>query len=175
MIWLWVGVIAVALVVEMATSALVSVWFIAGGMLSLIACLLGASSTIQYIVFVVASAITLLACRPLIAKSRQKSAESKVDNVERYIGKDAIVEEKIDNILGTGKVIANGVHWAANSSDDDTIIVSGVVEIIEVNGARMKVKPKRAEVHTRMEEETKAEETKAEEAKAEEAKIETEE
>lgn len=139
MLSLWVLVLIISLLAEIATTALLSVWFVCGSIAALIAYLMGAPASVQYICFFGISALSFLLIRPVLKKSGHGSNEL-LDNVERYIGKCAQVTEPIDNIHGTGRVVYNGVSWAARSDDDAITIKDGFVIITEVNGSKLTVK-----------------------------------
>lgn len=139
---LWIGVIVVSALVEVCTAALVSVWFVAGALLALIANQLGASNMLQYVIFIFVSLITAVLCRPIFMKNKETVGETDgtVDNIARYIGKTALVTEEINNITGTGRIIADGISWAAKNINDD-VIKGGNVQIVSVQGSKMVVKP----------------------------------
>lgn len=138
MLMLWVLVFIVSLVTEAATTALLSIWFVCGSVAAFIACLLGAPAVVQYVCFIGVSILSFLLLRPIIRKTGHDPG-SLQNNVERYIGKRAQVTEPIDNIQGTGRVVYNGVSWAARSEDDAVVIHDGFVIITEVNGAKLTV------------------------------------
>lgn len=138
MLMLWVLVLAVSLLAEAATAALLSIWFVCGSIVALIACLMGASGVVQYVCFISVSTLSFLIIHPVIKKNGHGS-DMLQNNVERYIGKRAQVTEPIDNIHGTGRVVYNGVSWAARSEEDTIVIKDGFVIITEVNGAKLTV------------------------------------
>lgn len=139
MLMLWVLVFIISIVTEAATAALLSIWFVCGSIAAFIACLLGASAVVQYVCFIGVSILLFLVLRPMIRKTGH-GPRSLQDNVERYIGKRAQVTETVDNIRGTGRVVYNGVSWAARSEDDAVVIPDGFVIITEVNGAKLTVR-----------------------------------
>ena len=130
--YFWLVVIVVAAVVEGATAQLVSIWFVAGGVGALIADLCGADLWLQAVVFVVVSAVTLLATRPLVKKLLNFK---RVDtNAGRYIGKTGIVIIEINNMLGVGQVNVLGSIWTARSEDSSVIEVGEHVLIKSIEG-----------------------------------------
>lgn len=139
MLMLWILVFVISLVAEAATAALLSIWFVCGSIAAFIACFIGAPAMVQYICFIVVSILSFLILRPMIRKTGHGPG-SLQNNVERYIGKRAQVTEPIDNIQGTGRVVYNGVSWAARSEDDAVVIHDGFVIITEVNGAKLTVR-----------------------------------
>ncbi|MBE6429041.1 MAG: hypothetical protein E7028_10785, partial [Planctomycetaceae bacterium] len=62
----WASLVLFFMIVEAATAALVSLWFILGGAVAFIAALCGASFWIQVILFTVVSAIAFLLLRPMM-------------------------------------------------------------------------------------------------------------
>ena len=82
------------LIVEGATAQLVTIWFAAGALAALIAAALNAPLWLQITLFVVISAVTLIATRPIVRKITKRKAENL--NADRIIGKQAIVTESID-------------------------------------------------------------------------------
>lgn len=137
---IWVVIIVISLVVECATAALVSIWFMIGAIASLIANLLGLSFIVQAIVFGIVSIVTGFLAYPILTKTVREGPKLK-SNVENYIGKIAKVDEEIDNISGTGRVTYNGISWAARSSDDAVKIKCEHVKIVKVEGAKLIVEP----------------------------------
>ena len=65
---IWLILIVVLIVAEVATYQLVAVWFALGAVASLLASLMGASGTVQLITFVVVSLLSLIASRPLVKR-----------------------------------------------------------------------------------------------------------
>ena len=56
----WVAVLVVSLIVEVQTAELVAVWFIPGALTSLLLSLVGVDEWIQWLVFLVVSAVLLV-------------------------------------------------------------------------------------------------------------------
>ena len=136
--YLWLAVAAAALIIEVLTVNLVSVWFIAGAIAAFVASLMGAGFWIQLCVFIVISAILIIAVMPAAKKLVAKSKTA--TNSDRIIGEKAIVTEKIDNISATGQIKVLGNIWSAKSSDG-SIIESGETVIIEkISGVKAIVK-----------------------------------
>ncbi len=133
--YLWLAVIVVAAVVEGVTAQLVSIWFVAGGVGALIANLCGATLWVQTIVFVLVTALTLAATRPLVKKLLDFK---RVDtNAGRYIGKIGIVTMQINNTLGSGQVNVSGSIWTARSEDGSTVEIGEHVLIKSIEGVKL--------------------------------------
>jgi membrane protein implicated in regulation of membrane protease activity len=133
--YFWLVVIAVAAVVEGATAQLVSIWFVAGGVGALIADLCGADLWVQAIVFIVVTALTILATRPLVKKLLNFK---RIDtNAGRYIGKTGVVIIEINNMLGVGQVNVLGSIWTARSEDNSVIDVGKHVLVKSIEGVKV--------------------------------------
>ena len=138
--YVWLAVILLAAVIEMATVQLVSVWFAVGSIAALIACLAGAPLIVQIVVFGVVSAATLAAMRPLAVK---KLAVKKTStNADRYLGKVAIVTAEINNTIGAGQANVLGSIWTARSADGAVIPVGRRVMVESIDGVKLIVREK---------------------------------
>lgn len=65
---IWLGLLVLFGILEAATVALVSLWFMAGSLAALIAALCGAGLPVQVGVFLVVSALLLACLRPLVRR-----------------------------------------------------------------------------------------------------------
>ena len=137
---IWVVLLIVFLVMEAATVQLVSVWFAVGALAALIANLGGLNVIGQIVLFLVLSAVCLVATRPLVKKLT--AAKIQKTNADRCIGAEAVVTEEINNLESTGQVKVIGNIWTARSTDD-TVIEKGTVVIVErMEGVKLIVRNK---------------------------------
>lgn len=137
MIPIWLGIIIVSIIIEVITVDLVSIWFGAGAVVALIADLLGASQIIQIALFVIVTAILIVATRPVAKKYLRTNIEK--TNFDRVIGKHGLVTRTItaDN---KGEVKVMSTSWLASSLDNTTINEGDYCEIMAVEGAHLVVK-----------------------------------
>lgn len=135
MIYLWAAAVIVFMIIEIATTQLVTLWFALGSLASLIACLMNAQVYVQIIIFVAVSAITLAATRPLVKKWTKTSFSP--TNADRCIGKTALVVEDIDNSAEKGAVKINGSVWSARSADGIKIRKDEQVTIKQIDGVKL--------------------------------------
>ncbi len=136
MVYIWLGVLVAAVVLEIATTQIVSIWFAIGALASLTATLAGVEQLwIQIVIFVVVSAIAVIATRPIVKRIVNKKAEP--TNADMVIGKTGIVTEKIDNLAPSGMVKAGGQMWTARSADDSVIEENERVIIKEISGVKL--------------------------------------
>lgn len=136
---IWLAAIVAFAVLEAATAALVSVWFIAGSVGGLIVALCGGGFWTQFIVFLIVSALVLAVVRPIAKKYLTPRRVS--TNYDRYIGSTALVTERIDNIHSTGAVKISGVEWTARSDSGEVIEKDSQVKITAIEGAKLLVVP----------------------------------
>ena len=138
MIWVWLGAVIVFGVAEGVTAGLVSIWFVAGAVAALIAAVAGASVTVQGILFVAVSAVTLAATRPLVRKLAKRPTSH--TNADRVLGAEAKVTELIDNENSAGAVYVYGKTWTARSTDGSVIPVNARVCVEKMEGVKLFVK-----------------------------------
>lgn len=138
-IWVWVGLLLLLIVFELATTSLTTIWFAGGALISLILAILNVDLWIQIVVFFVVSLLLLIFTRPVFTKLL-KMGEHKT-NVESLAGMKIRVTEEINNLNETGTAFVNGLEWSARSKDPGVIIAEGeTVEIVEVSGVKLIVK-----------------------------------
>ena len=135
----WLGIFVLALAIEALSPELVSIWFAAGAIVSLIVSFIpGAAWWIEVIIFIVISATTLLCLRPLIKKFMKRNIVN--SNVDEMIHKKGKMIKGCDE-YNHGEVKINGVIWTAQSSDEKTPIDAGaLVEVLSIDGNKLVVK-----------------------------------
>ena len=135
----WAAAIVVFAVVEAVTAGLISIWFVAGSLGALVTAFVGASLTVQIVVFLVVSAAALAVTRPLVRKIT--TAPAVATNADRVLGEIAKVTETIDNENAAGAVYADGKTWTARSVDDTVIPAGSRVQVEAMQGVKLLVKP----------------------------------
>lgn len=138
MLIFWVALLIILIAVEAVTSQMVTIWFAAGALSAVVAERLGAQIWLQWVVFVVVSAVALVLTRPLAKKITQTNAQP--TNADRCIGKTAIVTETINNIEAKGQVNVDGAIWTARSSDGSVIEKHEKVTVEKIDGVKLIVK-----------------------------------
>jgi len=142
MVYVWLGVIVVALLVEACTMSMVSVWCAAGALVTVFAAYFGMSLQMQLLLFVSLSIAGAAIARPL---ARQYVDPYKVPtNADRLLGMEARVTEDIDNARPSGTVYVDGKTWTARSADGETIPAGETVEIQWMEGVKVIVRAKAA-------------------------------
>lgn len=130
--WLAVGVLF--LIVELLTTALVSIWFVPSAIITCLLSFVVDSLLIQIAIFVVLSAVFMVVCRKIYNKHIKKPVDD-VDQNEKLLGKSATVTEDTNGI--TGRILVGDVYWRAVSENGDTIQKGETVKIKGVNGTTL--------------------------------------
>ena len=131
----WLIILALCLLAEIATLGLVTIWFAGGALVTFFVAMITDSLLVQMIVFLVVSLLLLFFTRPL-AKRFYNGKRTKT-NVESVIGEQCKVTETIDNFNGTGTVLLNGLEWTARSKDEAVIEVGTRVKVCAVDGVKV--------------------------------------
>ena len=140
MVWVWLGVTALAAFVEAVTMTLVSVWCVAGGLVAVFAAYFGASVPTQLLLFLGVSILTAAVVRPLAKK--YADPHKVATNADRLLGMEAKVTEDIDNARSSGAVYVDGKTWTARSTDGGRISAGETVEIAGMEGVKLIVRAK---------------------------------
>ena len=139
----WAVAVIAFVILELATVGLASIWFALGALCALIAALLGAPVWLQVVWFVIVSVATLLLTRPLAKK--YINSKTMATNADRVIGGKAVVKERIDELAGTGAVLADGKMWTARTADGSVAEPGDIVTVLEIRGVRLIVTPERTD------------------------------
>lgn len=136
---IWLGILAVLLIIEAITAGLTTIWFAGGALVAAIAAYCGAGVVLQLVLFFAVSLVLLIFTRPVAVRYMNHNVEK--TNAESLLGKKAVVIEKIDNLAQTGHVRIRDIEWMARTSDDSVKIPeNAVVEIEEIHGVKLIVK-----------------------------------
>lgn len=129
---IWIAVFVIALIVELATEQLISIWFAGSALIALLLAVLDVHWAIQLIVFVIVAAIAVGITQYLMVKKK--------NNVELRTNADAMLGEKIAVLekvgpeqLGEGKF--RDVVWSLKS---DQVIEKGeYAKIVRIDGNKL--------------------------------------
>ncbi len=135
--YVWLAAIVIFAVVEAVTPQLVSIWFALGSVAALVASLFNVDSWIQFIIFVVVSAILLVPTRKLAARISNTAYKT---NVESLVGESAVVTSAIDNDKAEGLIQVRGQIWSAKTENNEKIEKDEKVIITAIAGVKLVVK-----------------------------------
>lgn len=138
-VMIWLGIFIVAIIIEVVTMGLTTIWFAGGALAAVIAAAFGAPVAVQTVLFFLVSLLMLIFTRPIAVKYFNKDRVR--TNVESLVGRQAIVISEIDNLQGIGQVTVSGQEWSAKSSEDSVgIPVGAVVDIMAISGVKLVVR-----------------------------------
>lgn len=140
---LWILISVTALVVDIATSAFIFLWFTVGGIAAIIAQIFGASMPVQVITFVAVSGISMAFGYPLMKKTLRKTVKKTSTMEESYIGRELTVDE---DVIETAKVKIDGIYWTIKNIGEP-VKKNDKVKIIGIEGNKLVVeKEKKAKI-----------------------------
>nr|WP_284703680.1 NfeD family protein [Clostridium swellfunianum] len=96
------------MVIDIATSAFLFVWFTVGGIAAIIAQIVGANMATQTITFIAVSAVSMALGYPLVKRTLKNTVKKTSTMEESYIGRELIVDE---DVIETAKVKIDGIYW----------------------------------------------------------------
>lgn len=138
----WLVILVVLVVIELATMGLTTIWFAGGALAAAIISIPGTPLALQILIFLVVSAVLLYFTRPIAVKYFNKDRIR--TNVESMIGRQAIVISEINNIEGTGQVNTGGMEWSARSSYHNIVLpVGAVVTVLGIDGVKLIVEERK--------------------------------
>lgn len=134
---IWLIIVFLLIIAEVSTINLVSIWFIASGIVSLIVSIFVDNFYIQFAIFVILGIILLLTTRSFLERLIKPKKET--TNLDRVIGMEAVVTEPIKKHI-IGEVKVDGKRWSAIS--DEEFEVGDEVVVEEISGVKLMVRKK---------------------------------
>ena len=136
MVLFWLAAMIVLLIVEALVPGLVSIWFALGALAALLSALLHAPVWLQVLFFLVVSVLSLILTKPFVRK--YQSGKIQPTNADAVIGKECLVTEEVNNILGTGAVTVDGKTWTARNLDENSISnVGEIKKVLKIEGVKL--------------------------------------
>lgn len=128
----WLVLVIVLSFIEIATVSLVSIWFVASGIVAMILSFFIEDTAIITTIFILLGIFLLVISRPIVNKLRSKDNEK--TNLDRIIGETAIVTEDIKkNVVGEVKV--DGKRWSAVSKEK--CLKGDTVKVLKIDGVKL--------------------------------------
>lgn len=138
-VYVWLGLLILFLVIEIATVGLTTIWMAGGALGALILDLAGLNLWWQIGAFLVVSFTMLVFTRPFVVKYINSHHEK--TNYEGIIGKVVRITEKVDNLQQTGTAVVNGLEWTTRAERDDVILYPGdLAKVVNISGVKLIVK-----------------------------------
>lgn len=132
---LWLILLIGFIILEIATTQFICIWFAGGSLAAFICAMFNMSLKVQTVVFVVVSALLLVFTKQFVDKL--KSKDNVKTNADALIGQSAVVLEDISNIDSKGSVKVRGLEWSARSLDGSEIPANSHVTVKEIDGVKL--------------------------------------
>jgi membrane protein implicated in regulation of membrane protease activity len=131
LLWLIAGGLLAA--GELASLDLVLLMFAGGALGGMAMALLGLGLAPQVLAFVVVSVGLLVLIRPVAKRHLLERTPEQIDGVAVYIGRTAVVSERVDN--ASGQVRMGHDEWSARTQlDGEAYEVGAEVRIVQIEG-----------------------------------------
>ena len=131
----WIILFFVICMIEIATQQLVAIWFATASLICVFLSYLGVDFSIQLIVFIIVSIATLVILRPYAMKRLNTNVVA--TNVDEIIGKMGIVMNDFDPLTKEGRVIIEGMDWAAKTKDLLNLKKGNEVIVKQIEGVKV--------------------------------------
>jgi membrane protein implicated in regulation of membrane protease activity len=119
---------------EMASLDLVLLMFAGGALGGMTVALIGGTTILQMIAFIVVSGILLAVVRPIAKRQLTNSTPLQLDGVDTLIGRTAKVTRDVDS--SGGRIRMGADEWSARSQhSSESFAVGETVRILQVDGA----------------------------------------
>lgn len=135
---MWLILCGLCLIIEMFTVSFLMFFPGISAFIAFVAALLGASTTVQCVIFVIASTLMIVFIRPLVTKLFK--THDTAMNSNALIGKSGIVLKDIVGDQKIGQVKVQGEVWSAICSPDVTIAKDSKVTVLAISGVKLVVK-----------------------------------
>ncbi|MGD9345201.1 MAG: NfeD family protein [Candidatus Aminicenantes bacterium] len=141
--WIWMIIAAIFVVGEIFTAGFFLLWFGVGAAVAGILALLGLSFGWQLAAFVVVSLVLFASSRRFAERFSKKQPPG--IGADRFIGKQGVVLEDVDNVKNVGRVRLDKEEWRADSETGEAIPAGTQVEVVRLDGTHLVVKAIRKE------------------------------
>jgi membrane protein implicated in regulation of membrane protease activity len=136
--WIWMIIAALFVVGEIFTAGFFLLWFGVGAVVAGVLALLGLSFGWQLAAFAVVSLVLFASSRRFAERFSKKQPPG--IGADRFIGKQGIVLEDVDNATNVGRVRLDKEEWRADSETGEKIPAGIQVEVVRLDGTHLVVK-----------------------------------
>jgi membrane protein implicated in regulation of membrane protease activity len=137
--WIWMAIAAFFVIAEIFTMGFALLWFGVGAAVAGILAFLGLGVGWQLTSFIVVSGVLFAVSRSFAERFTKKQPPGV--GADRFIHKNGVVTEEIDNLKNTGRVRIGKEEWRADSETGEVIPEGETVEITRVDGTHLVVSP----------------------------------
>ena len=137
---IWLIISGLFFIGEIITIGFLLFWLAIAGLITMVVSIFIPNQIIvQTAIFVISSAVLIFFTKPLVKKYMDKKTVQ--TNAYSLIGKKGIVIAEINSLDASGQVKVNGEVWSAKSDSEEIISKGTEVEILQIDGVKLLVKP----------------------------------
>ncbi len=134
--WVWLGVVLVAIGVEIVTEQMVSIWFVPAALVAVILEFCNVKVEWQIMTFFLLTAAGIMFAKLYLVKKFPLPDHK--TNIEAIIGEKCVVTERIDNYAGCGQAKVKGQIWSARGTHDDDVFEQGeILTVVAIEGVKL--------------------------------------
>ena len=134
--WIWLAILIAAVVVEIFTEQMISIWFVPGAIVAAILEFCNVSPIWQVVVFLVLAVAGIILTKTYLIKKFPLPDHK--TNIDAIIGEKCVVTERIDNYAGCGQAKVNGQIWSARGAhDEDTFEEGEILTVVAIEGVKL--------------------------------------
>ena len=132
---LWMALAALFIIGEIFTAGFFILWFGIAALVAGVLALLGFGAGWQWGSFIVISLVLFLVSRRFAERFTKKQPPG--IGADRFINKEGLVLEKIDNAENRGRVRMDREEWRAQSESGESINVGAKVKVSRIEGTHL--------------------------------------
>lgn len=137
--WIWMALGAAILAIEILTGSGWLLWASASAGVVAFVSLLGLSLPAALLLYAALTIVSTLLARRYLPRSMTNEGDDINDNVARLVGHRGQAVAGFDG--RSGRVSIDGKEWAAELDHGERLKAGAEVEVVGVNGARLRVRP----------------------------------
>lgn len=129
----WLIVAVLFMIMEAATAALLTIWFVGGALIAMLIAMVGLGFGFQIAGFIIVSALLMMLVRPYIRRTRSQTTKTNADSL---VGKRGIVtQESTEFTTGQGKV--GGQIWTITHLNKKPMAMDERFVVIGIDGVKL--------------------------------------
>jgi membrane protein implicated in regulation of membrane protease activity len=136
--WAWMVLAAVFIIGEILTAGFFLMCFGIGAIVAGLLALFGANMIWQLIVFIAISLVLFLVSRRFADRISKEQPPG--IGADRFVGKECVVLEEVDNHRNTGRVRMDREEWRAESEGNESIPEGCKVVVTRLDGSHLVVR-----------------------------------
>ncbi len=134
--WGWIAVIVIAIIAEVLTDQLISIWFVPGAIVAVILDFCKVDMIWQVLAVLLIAIAGIIFAKTVLCKIMPSKIVK--TNIEAIIGERCVVTERVDNYAGCGQVKIKGQIWSARGVGEDDVFEEGeVLHVVAIEGVKV--------------------------------------